>query len=367
MTIGPTRYLESVLRRVSEQPWPITEPQFLDMTRRCCRQFRELIGERAGHQFIIPGTGTMGMEMALANFAPPGSTVLVMCTGSWGERWSAIGERLGCNVHRFAPPPGFPVDLHDLECALRQHRPSAVFLTHVDSSTGVCVDVPAVSRLISRSNALFIVDGICAAGAEIVEQADWGIDVYLASTPKAIGAPAGLVLLSLSERATTELWGRTWNPPTYSLDIRPWLSVFDGARDGRFEYFQSPAGNLMAGLDETLKLILSEGRSGRYRRHLDIATSLHQGLAAIGVEILATEEARSVAVTVCRYPVGHGPEMLTALRAMGLLLPTGTHPALGPETFRIGHLGNVRPSDIEFTVDCLSLVMGQRSLSLVSS
>ncbi len=358
MTIGPTRFAESVLARVAEPPLPITEPVFIATLARCCGRLRVLMGEPSGSQLIIPATGTMGMEMAAANFVPPASRVVVACTGSWGDRWASVAERLGLFITRVTPPPGLPVDLGVLETAVRRDRPTAVFLTHIDSSTGVSADVAAVGRIAGRYEARLIVDGICAAGAERIDQSGWGVSVYLASTPKAIGAPAGLVLLSLSPDTAAELRRRTWVPPSYSLDLGPWLEVFTAAEDFRFQYFQSPAGNLVGGLDESLRLIEEEGLPARYERHARCARSLHKGLAAIGAVVFARSDARSTAVTVCRYPSGQGPHMLARLREMGLVLPAGTHPAVANQTFRIGHLGNVRMNDIEFTLECLAHVCG---------
>lgn len=358
MTIGPTRMTAAVLARAAVQPPPITDAGFLSAIGRCTARLRKLFGAPSSAQLVIPGTGTMGMEMLAVNFVPPRSTVVVACTGYWGQRWAEICTRGGHRVQRVSAAPGEPIDLNRLEDALRTVSPAALFVTHVDSSSGVTADLAGIGALAAQSRTLLLVDGICGAGAEPCHQNAWGVDVYLASTPKAIAAPAGLVLISIGGEAARWLGKREWVPASYALDIRPWLSVFRHAEHRQFEYFQSPAGNLLLALDESLQEIFREGLNARYDRHRRCRDVLHASLERMGIEVIARGPERSTAVTVCRYPNGRADGFLAAVLDRGVVLPAGSHPEIASATFRIGHLGNIQPCDIELTLQAIQAACG---------
>lgn len=360
LVIGPTRVAPGVLEALAWPPLPINHPDFVALFRDTLGGVRRLVGATGGAAFVVPGTGTMGMEMVAASFLAPGLMVAVLSTGSWGDRWAEIAERVGLRVRRLACPPGEVVDSAAVGEQLRASGCRALFVTHVDSSTGVRADVAALAAEARAAGALTFVDGICAAGAEEVEQDAWGVDVYLASTPKALGVPAGLVLITASERAVAALRHSGTGAAAYALDLRRWLPAMAALERGRFEYFQSPAGNLVYALAEGLRLLHAEPLTARLERHETLARDLHCGLDGLGIEILVRDpERRARGVTVCLYPEGHGPSLLDAIRAHGVWLQEGTHPAVAERTFRIGHLGNVTADDIRATVDAVGRALAE--------
>jgi alanine-glyoxylate transaminase/serine-glyoxylate transaminase/serine-pyruvate transaminase len=239
----------------------------------------------------------------------------------------------------------------------------ALLLTHVDSSTGVLVDVAQLASVGRRRGGLVLVDGIAGAGAEAVAVDGWGVDLYVTSTPKGLGVPAGLILIATSERVTAALRDRAFAPASVALDLARWLDAMDAAEHARYAYWQSPAGNLVAALELGLALMLDEGPA-RLRRHAGCRDALHRGLAALGLEILAGPRVRSHGITVCRYPAGRGPELLASVREHDVSLPAGSHPELAAETFRIGHLGNVTAADVRAALAALEAALASPPLSI---
>jgi alanine-glyoxylate transaminase / serine-glyoxylate transaminase / serine-pyruvate transaminase len=358
MTIGPSRIAPSVLEATSIPPPPITDPEFLRIFGQCLTDLNTILGTRGGLSFIVPGTGTMGMEMAAANFVPAASSVAVVSTGFWGERWAAICQRLGLEVHLLTVPIGSTPDQEQIKSLLLRKSCRALFITHADSSSGMLVDIRSLAAIAHESGALTLVDGICAAGIEAVEQTAWGIDVYLTSTPKGLGVPAGLVLLSAGGRAMNFLMRRSEQCRSLALDLASWIPVMEAAMEGSPGYFQSPAGNLVLGLSKGLQLVLAEGVEARVNRHRVLARKLHAGLTARGIELLIEDAAaRANGVTVCRYPDSWGPEFLERVKTFGVLLVSGLYPGLATDTFRIGHLGNVTQIDIETVINALEQAM----------
>jgi alanine-glyoxylate transaminase/serine-glyoxylate transaminase/serine-pyruvate transaminase len=204
------------------------------------------------------------------------------------------------------------------------------------------------------------VDGVAALGAESVDLTASGVAAYVASPQKAIAGPAGLALTVLNKEATSLLSSRQWRPAGYGLDLARWLPVMQATEHGQFEYFQTPAGNLLSALNAALREILGEGAEARTRRHYTLRDRLHAGLSGLGMTPVVTEEgARSNGITVCRTPGGRWTpaQFVDAVAAAGVQIQTGTHPLLARETFRIGHLGNVSAADIDRTLEAIHNVV----------
>jgi alanine-glyoxylate transaminase / serine-glyoxylate transaminase / serine-pyruvate transaminase len=360
MTIGPSRIAPSVLACMAVPPPAITDPDFLQVFGQCLRDLRTILGSTDGQSFIIPGTGTMGMEMLAASVVPVGSSVLVVSSGYWGDRWAIICERLGLKVSHLISPPGSPPDLDQVETVLSKEACRALFMTHVDSSSGLLADIKLLSEIARRYSAMTLVDGICAAGVEVIEQTAWGIDMYVTGTPKGLGVPAGLALISANERATDLLKHRRWQCRSFALDLGPWVPVMEAAERGQPGYFQSPAGNLVLGLAEGLRLVLTEGLTARVKRHQKLSGILHAGLETLGIRLLVEDGAqRANGVSVCVYPDSLGAVLLDIVEDCGVLLVSGLHPEAASRTFRIGHLGNVTAADIQMTLTALAKALNQ--------
>lgn len=359
MTIGPSRFAASVLQCASVPPPAITDPGFLKTFAQCLADLRTVLGSANGQTFIIPGTGTMGLEMVPSSFLRPGTPVAIISTGYWGQRWITICRRLGLEVHEIACFANRPPDRDAISRILRTKGCGALFATHADSSSGLLLDLKSCGELAKSCNALFIVDGICAAGIEAVEQSAWMVDIYITSTPKGLGVPAGIVLISSNRQATETLRSRSWEPSTLALDLQPWIGVMEAAEEGKFGYFQSPAGNLVLGLAEGLRLVLAEGIQTRVQRHQELTLRLHQGLEGLGIRRLVEDPAiSSNGVTVCYYPHSMGSSFLEKTAHEGVLIVGGLFPGLESQTFRIGHLGNVTSEDIVQTLGAMKRALG---------
>lgn len=362
MTIGPTRIAQSVLAKAAIHPHAINDPEFLKIFQECTRDLRTVHGIEKGLVYIIPATGTMAMEMLAVSFAPPRSKVAVLSTGMWGDRWTESCRRMGLDVFRISVPARGPIDYGALAETVAKEGIKTIFCTHVDSSSGLILDLYEIGRISKKNGAMLLVDGICGAGCEKMDQDGWGVDVLLSSTPKAVGVPCGLIMISTNDRATDYLKTRAWEPWTFSLDLKPWVSVMEAHNKGQFGYVQSPAGNLVMALHEGLRLIVTEGIGPRTARHERLRKELHAGLEKLGLEILVKDPSyRSNGVTVILYPEGRDASLIGALVANGLTLPGGTHPDFASKTFRIGHFGNVTDEDISTTLRVLEQTLSAKS------
>lgn len=359
MVVGPTKPERSVLEQLSLPAPPLTDPDFIAEFGHCLARLRELVGSSSARVVISPGSGTIGMESVVASLLRPGVPVVVAATGIWGERWRKICLRQRVPVKTPLVATGQAPDLTRLEEELADENCQALLVTHVDSSTGVRLDLAALAALAHKHGALLLVDGISALGAETVEFDAWDVDCYLAGASKALGASPGLALYSLSERAVDKLNDRGWQPFSFALDLAPWLPVMAATERGEFAFFQSPASNLVMALSEAMRLALAEGRQARVSRHETLRELLHAGLAKLGIRPLVSAAAqRANGVTVCLLPGGvDEQELLIAAAEQGVVLQAGTLPELAGRTFRIGHMGSVNAVAIGRTLTAIELAL----------
>ncbi len=155
--------------------------------------------------YLLTASGTGAMEAAVLNVTSPGTRVLVVSAGKFGDRWAEIAESYGCQIRNERFPQGAAFDLSRISGAMEDFKPECVALTHVESSTGAIFPLKEFSGLMEKgpegSRPVLIVDAIASVGAEDFRMDGWGIDVVAASGQKAFAGPAGIGFLSMNQRA----------------------------------------------------------------------------------------------------------------------------------------------------------------------
>jgi alanine-glyoxylate transaminase / serine-glyoxylate transaminase / serine-pyruvate transaminase len=353
MVVSPTRCSAAVLAALARPAPAYTEPEFLAALTGCVRASGRLLGTPAnGTTLVAPGTGTLGLEALLSSLVPPGSRVLVLVTGAWGERWAEIGRRLGHHVDVVMAEPGRVPSLATVASRVAELAPAAVLATHVDSSTAVRLDLAVLAETVGPSP-LLLVDGVCAAGADLVDEWQWRLDAYLATSAKAVAAPGGTIMVGLSARAVDRLVDGCRPRRSMAVELGDWVETMNAAARGRFHYVQSPSGSLIMALGAALADLESEGMTRRNARHVLLRDRLHEGLARLGLISLAAPELRAAAVSVVRLPARMSTALQRAVRAAGVVLPPSMTPGCAEETLRIGHLGTVTAADVDRTIEAI--------------
>jgi alanine-glyoxylate transaminase/serine-glyoxylate transaminase/serine-pyruvate transaminase len=280
MIPGPIEFTPEVLRAMGMATTSHVAPNFIEAFGQALERMREVFLCPSGQPFVIAGTGTLAMDTAAANLVEPGDRALVVNTGYFGDRYGVILERYGAEVtHVRAPAVGDAPSLEDVEVALKKDAPSTgsgrgyklMTITHVDTSTAVGADVKALAALGREYGVLVIVDGVCAVAGEEMRQEEWGIDLALTASQKAIGTPPGLALVVAGPRAMDAFRNRKTPVRNYYADWTQWLPIMEAYEARRVGYFGTPAVNLIWALNVSLGQILDEGMDARFARHSRIA------------------------------------------------------------------------------------------------
>lgn len=362
MIPGPIEVSPAVLAAAAAPPRSHVAADFIEDFGTALARMREVWLAAADAQpFVLAGSGTLAMEMAVANLIDRGDRAVIVNTGYFSDRMAEMVRRRGAAVSEVRAEPGAAPDLADVETALADGSAKALFATHVDTSTGVRVDARALAELARRHGVLSVFDGVCATAGERFSMAEWGADIYLTASQKAIGLPPGLALLVASQRALAAR-ERLDAPPPLALDFREWAPIFAAYEARKPAYFATPATTLVAALRVGLDEILGGAAAGagaraalerRFQRHERVARALRAAWAVLGLEALPkSEELAAHTLSALYFPAGVGPDLVGGIRARGVIVAGGLLPALKSRYFRVGHMGHVleRPEDLLRTV-----------------
>ena len=301
---GPTPVVDSIYDALSSETRSHTDARFVAIYKRAIDQTREMF-QTDGEVFVIAGSGTLAMEMALVNTVAAGEKILVISQGYFGDRFIKLGEAFGIEVEVLQSEWGKRVAPEEVEEKLTKGTYKAVTITHADTSTGVVADLDALVPIIKKHGALVILDGVVATAAMEEDMSktygnpDYKIDIILTGSQKAIGVPPGLAVVAFNKTALAvrEQLGRV---PAYYCDIYNWIPIMNDPS----KYFATPPVNLIYAYDEGMRLVLEEGLPNRYVRHKAFGKAVRAGLAVYGMKALAEEDVAASTLSCLLYPEG---------------------------------------------------------------
>ena len=354
MIPGPIEFDPAVMEAMGAATTSHVAPDFIEAFGQALERMRQVWLSPDGQPFIVAGSGTLAMDMAAANLVEPGDRALVINTGYFSDRMASILERYGATVDHLRAPVGDRPATEDVERALGQADYKITAITHVDTSTAVLADVENWTRLSRQAGSLTLVDGVCSVAGEVLRQQAWGVDVALTASQKAVGVPPGLALLVAGSRAMDTFRHRRHPVANYYADWNNWLPIMEAYEARRPSYFGTPAVNLVAALNVSLGQILVEGMEARFERHYRMGRAVKAAVAALGMgQVPLRDEVAAHTLTAPRYPEGVDSSLLGHIKAAGVIVAGGLHPAIKTEYFRIGHMGVTNVGDVLATVGAI--------------
>lgn len=367
MIPGPIEVSPAVTAAAATSPPSHLAPSLMDDFGSALRSMRHIWQASDGSQpFILSGSGTLAMEIAVTNLLEAGQSALVVNSGYFSDRMATMLERRGVLVTHIRCPVGEAPSLAAVETALDQGQHHALFATHVDTSTGVRVDAEGLSALARERGVLSVFDGVCATAGERFQMEDWGADVYLTASQKAIGLPAGLALLVASPRALQAREALKQLPPL-SLDFHQWLPIMRAYESGQPSYFSTPATTLIQALRVSLDEILGTSpdpiaaMEKRWQLHEQGAKAFQAAWEDMGLNTVPISPSLAAnTLSAVYFPDNVGPELVGAVKQQGVIIAGGLHPEIKTKYFRVGHMGHVlsQPRALIRTVSAIAEALG---------
>lgn len=348
---GPTPLPPAVLKAMQREMIPHRGPEAKALYREILDRAKE-VHRTAGDVFVWPGSGSAGWEAAIVNLLSPGDPVLATVCGHFGERFARVGEAFGLDVRRLDAPWGGAIQPDALARALRANPDvRAVFVTHNETSTGVTNPLPELARVVNDHGALVVVDAVSSAGALPLETDAWGLDFVLSGSQKAWMCPPGLMIAAVGPRAWMAYERSRF--PRFFWDIG---AARSSAEQGTTS--TTPPLTLFYAYRAALGLILDEGLEQGWARHRALGTLTRQGVAALGLGLLADPAYASDTVTAFRPPAGvSAGELLDVLRRDHAVEAQAGQGHLADAVVRIGHMGWAHEPELRAAIAALGAAL----------
>jgi aspartate aminotransferase-like enzyme len=346
---GPTPLPQSVVRAMNHPMHGHTSEETVALMQKLEEKLKPVFGT-AQEVAIIGGSGTAGLETAVANAVKPGDEVVVIVTGAFGERFMDICDSHGIKAHRMDVEWGKAATPAELQKFLQMHKAvKAVFMTHSETSTGVLNPVAELAEAIRQtSEALIIVDGVSSVGGVDVQMDAWGVDFFITSSQKSMMLAPGLAFVAISERAWKTIEAN--DHPRFYFDL---VKYRESLAKNTTPF--TPSLSLMYGLDQVLDLMHEEGLENVYARHALMKNMTRAAFKALGVPLLAEDAEASPTITAVKPDNFKAEDFKDILKEeFNLVIASGLQKLEG-EIFRVGHMGYCTPADILQAISAMEI------------
>jgi len=348
---GPTPVPPEVLLAMARPIIHHRAPEFAQLFGEVREDLKWLFQTR-NDVLIFASSGTGGMEGAVANFLSPGDKALVVNGGKFGERWGKICKTFGVQVTEIKVEWGRAVDPQVVAEALKKDPAiKAVFVQASETSTGVAHPTKALADVVRpHEGTLLVVDAITALGVFDIKTDDWGIDVVVTGSQKALMLPPGLAFVSVSEKA--------WQMAEKAKNAAFYFN-FKKERESQIknQTAYTPAVSMILGLQEVLRMLKAEGLDNVFLRQGKLAHAMREGVKASGLSLFP-KDSPSDALTAIASPEGvDGQAVYKNLRVQYGMTAAGGQDHLKGKIFRISHMGYMDSFDVISAVAAIEMVL----------
>ena len=333
---GPSPVAPRVYEAMQQNVVGHLDPFFLQTA----AEVRRLIGHAfsTANEFnlALSGTGSAGMEAAVANFTGPGTKFALLSNGFFGDRIGEMARRQGGEVVKLAKEWGQPYDPQEAREFIKRERPQIVAFVQAETSTGMFNHAKPICEAAREVDALTIADCVTSLGGMPVSVDENGIDIAYSCSQKGLGCPPGLAPITVSPRALDRLKDRKTPVQSWYLD----LQLIDAFYTGH-KYHHTASATLFFALREALALVEEEGLAERWERHRKNHLAFVAGIEAMGLRMhVANAADRLWTLNTPRVPDGIDDAKVRKylLEERGMEIAGGLGPLAG-KVFRIGLMG----------------------------
>jgi len=335
---GPTPVAEDILRMGSWQPPYNRTQSFSELTLEILEGLKALFNTR-GEVVILTASGTGAMEAAAKGCLLPEGRALIVNGGVWGQRWVDICRANGLPFEEIQLASGTTVDPGDIEARLMGGSFDALLINGHETSTGVLYDLPAIGEIARRYNALFIVDAISTVGADEFQMDDWGIDVAILSSQKALALPPGLSFVALNQRALDRLDSAPSSGIYFDLKI-----YLKNQARGQMPY--TPAISLFLMLHERLNQMRRAGLDQGIEQHAQLAKYFRDQLPDLLLQVFSLRPSNAMTAVRCANGI-NARELVRILETQHSIYVAPNSGELETRVFRVSHMGDQHEEDVD--------------------
>jgi len=348
---GPTQVSPEVLLAMAQPILHHRAPEFVTLLDRVKKDL-QWIYQTANDVLILVSSGTGGMEGSVSNFFSPGDKVITVNGGKFGERWTKICKAYGVVAEEIKVEWGHAVDPAQIKAALEKDPTiKGVFTTASETSTGVAHPIQEIGEIVKGyPNCLMIVDAVSALGVFDIRTDEWGIDIMVTGSQKALALPPGLAFVSVSNKAWAQ--GESAKNPKFYFNFKKERDALSKNQTA----FTS-AVSLVVGLDQSLKMMKEEGLQNVFASCGKLALATREAMKGIGLNLFP-KKCPSDSVTAVEAPEGYdGQQIYKDLRTKYGITAAGGQDQLKGKVFRIANMGYIDTFDVIIAVSAIEMVL----------
>ncbi|HSD05577.1 MAG TPA: alanine--glyoxylate aminotransferase family protein [Nitrosopumilaceae archaeon] len=350
MLPGPTNVPERVTRAMFTHMINHRSKDFVKLYTDVVEKSQKVF-ETSGDVIALSASGTGAVEASVVNLIKKGDKVIIPVNGEFSNRLATLLEWQGANVIRLTTPFGENASFDQVKEAFDNNKDvKAFYVVWNETSTGTMVKyLDKISKLTSRNDSYYVVDGVSIVGGEELRMDKWGIDVCVTGAQKALAAPPGISPIAISPKAKKYMIANP--PPTFYFNLARYFKYYDDTKETPF----TPALPLLYAYREALDIILEEGMQARINRHRVCSNAFYSGLSAMGLTPFAKEDARSTVVIALNYLQGlEDKTFRSTLSEKFRVLVAGGFGDLKGKVFRVGCMGEVHKYHVMRTISAIS-------------
>ncbi|MCU1301858.1 MAG: alanine-glyoxylate aminotransferase apoenzyme [Candidatus Sulfotelmatobacter sp.] len=339
---GPSMVHPRVYEALSKPIVGHLDPYFIQVMGDIQQFLKTAFGTQDGATLVISGTGSAGMEAAVANFVEPGTKFAIFANGYFSDRLTEMAKRHGANVVRFEKAWGETYTDDEAKEFIRREKPKVVGYVHAETSTGALQSGRTICDAAHEVGALVIGDCVTSLGGVPVEFDRTGIDIAYSCTQKGLSCPPGLSPMAMSQRAMEFLRARTIPSRSWYLDLK---LIHDYSTVSHRYHHTAPISMFYA-LREALSVIAEEGIENRWERHRRCNKLFVKGVEGMGLSMHVPAEHRIATLNTVCVPAGVDEAKIRKhlLDGPGIEIAGGFGPLAG-KVFRIGLMGPLATED----------------------
>jgi alanine-glyoxylate transaminase/serine-glyoxylate transaminase/serine-pyruvate transaminase len=336
------------------------DPFFLETAREVHRLIGHAYSTANEFNLALSGTGSSGMEAAVANFTEPGAKFALLSNGFFGDRIGEMARRQGGEVVTLSKPWGEPFDAQEAREFIRREKPQIVGFVQAETSTGMYNHGQPFCEAAHEVDALTIADCVTSLGGMPVKVDENGIDIAYSCSQKGLGCPPGLSPITVSPRALDRLKGRKTPVQSWYLDLQLLDSFYRGGK-----YHHTASATAFYALRESLAMVEEEGLEKRWERHQRNHRAFVEGIEAMGLRMHVADAANRLwTLNTPRVPEGIDDVKVRKylLDERGIEISGGFGPLAG-KVFRIGLMGyGSQAENVGLMLDALKDALKQQGV-----
>jgi len=346
-TPGPVQVAPKVLLSMAAPMTHHRLPEFSEVIKEI-REGLKYLFQTNEPVYFFASSGTGAMEAAVVNLFSEGDKVIPVVGGKFGKRWYELAKTFRLNPVPIEVEWGKALKVETLAEVLKKHPDvKGVLIQACETSTGVKHPVKEVAELLRDKDAVLVVDAITALGVYELPMDDWGLDVVITGSQKALSLPPGLSFIAFSKKAQD--FAKNSNLPKYYFSLEKEKKAYEKDTTAF-----TPAVTLLLGLREMLQRIKEIGLKNLFEHYRLLSEACRRAVKALGLEIFP--EVPSESLTVVKAPEGlKTGEFLNFLKnKLGIIFAGGQEHLKG-KIFRITHMGDQTPFELVLALSSLEV------------